>query len=59
MKLRSKRGLVLVCAAALVLALFLVRPGATRLKTRIANSIGMALQRQVDISRVHEIEPVQ
>ena len=53
MKLRSQRGLVLVCAAALVLALFLVRPGATRLKTRIAHSIGMALQRQVDISRVH------
>jgi hypothetical protein len=51
-KLRSKRGLVIVCTA-VVLALFLVRPGATRLKTRIANSIGMALQRQVDISRVH------
>jgi hypothetical protein len=50
--LRSKRGVVLVCAA-LVLALFLVRPGATRLKTRIASSIGMALQRQVEISRVH------
>lgn len=35
------------------LALFLVRPGAARLKTRIASSIGMALQRQVDIQRVH------
>ena len=51
MKFRSKRGVLLVCAA-LILALFLVRPGATRLKARIAGSIGMALQRQVDISRV-------
>lgn len=51
MNLRSKSGIVLVCAA-LVLALFLVRPGAARLKSRIAGSIGMALQRQVDISRV-------
>ena len=52
MRLRSKRGLVIVCAA-LVLGLFLIRPGAARLKTRIASSIGMALQRQVEISRVH------
>jgi AsmA family len=51
-KLRSKRGLIIVCAA-LVLGLFLIRPGATRLKARIANSIVMALQRQVEISRVH------
>jgi len=36
-----------------VLALFVVRPGATRLKTRIANSVGMALQRRVEISNVH------
>jgi hypothetical protein len=51
-KLRSKRGVVIVCAA-IVLGLFLIRPGATRLKARIAGSIGMALQRQVEISRVH------
>jgi len=50
--LRSKRGMILACAA-LLLALFVVRPGAGRLRTRIANSIGMALQRQVEISRVH------
>lgn len=52
MKLRSQRRLILGCIA-LVLALFLTRPGATRLKTRIASSIGMALQRQVEISKVH------
>jgi len=50
--LRSKRGLVLVCAG-LVLGLFLVRPGAARLKQRIAGSIAMALQRQVEIGSVH------
>jgi hypothetical protein len=50
--LRSKRGVVLVCVL-LGLVLFLVRPGATRLKTRIATSIGTALQRQVEIGRVH------
>ncbi len=49
----SRKGRVAVASAVLVLALFVVRPGATRLRTRIANSIGMALQRQVDISRVH------
>ena len=52
MKLRSKRRLILGCTA-LLLALFLIRPGATRLRTRIASSIGMALQRQVEISKVH------
>ena len=52
MTLRSKRGVVLVCVV-LGLVLFLVRPGAARLKTRIATSIGMALQRQVEIGRVH------
>jgi hypothetical protein len=49
--LRSRRGR-LVLGVALVLALFLVRPGATRLKLRIAHAIGMALQRQVEIGRV-------
>lgn len=39
--------------AAIVLALFLFRPGAARLKNRIANSIGGALQRQVEIGSVH------
>jgi AsmA protein len=50
--LRSRRGLWII-AAALLLALFLVRPGASRLKARITNSIGVALQRQVEIGNVH------
>jgi len=36
----------------ILLALFLVRPGATRLKVRIATSIGNVLQRDVEIDRV-------
>ncbi len=52
MNLRSKRGVMLL-GLALFLALFVVRPGAGRLKNRITNSIGSALQRQVEISRVH------
>jgi AsmA family/AsmA-like C-terminal region len=51
-KLRSKRGLI-VAGAAVILALFLIRPGATRLKSRIASSVGMALQRRVEINTVH------
>ena len=51
-KLRSKRGWILA-AGAVVLALFVVRPGASRLKTRIENSVGTALQRRVEISYVH------
>jgi AsmA family len=49
---RFKRRWI-VAAAAVILALFLIRPGATRLKTRIASSIGMAVQRRVEISDVH------
>ena len=33
--------------------MFVVRPGASRLKARIANSIGNALQRRVEIGSVH------
>lgn len=36
----------------LLLALFLVRPGAQRLKTRIVRSISLALGRQVDVGSV-------
>ncbi len=36
-----------------ILALFVIRPGASRLKTRIENSVGSALQRRVEISYVH------
>ena len=50
--LRSKRGAVLLCAAFL-LVLFLFRPGAGRLKNRTANTIGQALQRQVEIGSMH------
>ena len=50
--LGSKRGLRWV-GAAFLLVLFLVRPGATRLRARITNSIGLALQRQVEIGSVH------
>ena len=52
MKHRSKRGWILA-AGAVVLALFVIRPGAGRLKTRIENSVGTALQRRVEISNVH------
>lgn len=48
----TKRGMVILCAVVL-LGMFVVRPGASRLKARIANSIGIALQRQVDIGSVH------
>lgn len=52
MKLRSKRGWILA-AGGVILALFVIRPGASRLKTRIENSVGTALQRRVEISYVH------
>jgi hypothetical protein len=50
--LRSRWGAVLLCAA-LLLVLFLFRPGAGRLKNRTANTIGQALQRQVEIGSMH------
>lgn len=49
--LRARRTW-LITGAGVLLALFLVRPGATRLKVRIASSIGSALQRDVEIDRV-------
>lgn len=49
--LRSRRGAVLL-GAAFLLALFLVRPGAQRLQSRIAASIGQALDRPVEIGSV-------
>ncbi len=48
---RSSRGRVLA-GIVLVLALFLVRPGAQRLRTRIARSISLALGRPVDVGSV-------
>jgi uncharacterized protein involved in outer membrane biogenesis len=49
---RSKLGVVSLIVA-LLLALFLIRPGAGRLRTRIVTAIGLALGRQVDVSSVH------
>jgi hypothetical protein len=49
---RSKPGIVTLIVA-LLLALFLIRPGAGRLRTRIVSAIGLALGRQVDVSSVH------
>ena len=49
--LRTRRGAV-VAGIILVLALFLVRPGAQRLRTRIVRSISLALGRQVDVGSV-------
>ncbi len=49
--LGSTRGKILA-GLALVLALFLVRPGAQRLHARIVRSISLALGRQVDVGSV-------
>src|SRR5436190_4845678 len=49
---RSRAGVVMLIVA-LLLALFLIRPGAGRLRTRIVTAIGLALGRQVDVSSVH------
>jgi AsmA protein len=47
---RSKRGIAAI--AAVVLILFLFRPGVYRLRTRIATSIGSALGRRVALDNV-------
>jgi hypothetical protein len=52
-KLSSSKRRVVTAAAVILLALFLVRPGVSRLKGRIASSIGRAVARPVDISSVH------
>jgi hypothetical protein len=49
--LRSSRGRV-VAGIVVVLVLFLVRPGAQRLRTRIVQSISLALGRRVDVGSV-------
>ena len=48
--LRSKRAVVVLLIV--LLALFLIRPGANRLRTRIVTSISMALGRPVDVAAV-------
>ena len=52
-KLLSSRRRVVTAAAVILLGLFLVRPGAARLKVRIANSISRAVARPVEIGSVH------
>jgi AsmA-like C-terminal region/AsmA family len=51
-KLFSSRKLA-VAAAVLLCSLILLRPGVSRLKTRIANSISRAIARPVEIGSVH------
>jgi len=49
---RSKRGL-LTLGVVVLLALFLIRPGANRLRARIVSSISLALGRPVEVAAVH------
>ncbi len=52
MKFFTKRRMILI-AAAIVVVLFLLRPGASRLKSRIIYSMSAAVGRPVDIGAVH------
>jgi hypothetical protein len=52
-KLFSSKQRVVIAAGVILLGLFLLRPGAGRLKTRIANSISRAVARPVEIGAVH------
>jgi hypothetical protein len=49
----SSRQWVVTAAVVILLALFLVRPGVSRLKVRIGNSISRAVARPVEIGSVH------
>jgi hypothetical protein len=49
--LRSKRGVV-VCAILLLTGMFLVRPGANRLKAQIVSSISLGLGQPVEVGSV-------
>ena len=53
MKPFSSRRRMVVIAVLILLVLFLVRPGASRLKSRIIHSMSAALGRSVDIGSVH------
>ena len=53
MKIFSSRPRVAVAAALVLLLLFLVRPGASRLKSRIITSLSAAVGRPVDLGSVH------
>jgi AsmA family/AsmA-like C-terminal region len=52
-KLPTSKRRIVAAAALIVLALFLLRPGASRLKSRIASSISSGVGRPVDIGSVH------
>jgi hypothetical protein len=52
-KLFSSKRRVVTAAAVILLALFLVRPGVSRLKARITSSISRAVARPADIGSVH------
>ncbi len=52
-KVSSSKRRVVTAAVVILLALFLVRPGVSRLKARIANSISRAVARPVEIGSVH------
>lgn len=52
-KVLSSKRRVVTAAAVILLALFLVRPGGSRLKTRITNSISRAVARPAEIGSVH------
>ena len=52
-KLFSTKRRIVTAAVVILLALFLVRPGVSRLKARIANSISRAVARPVEIGSVH------
>jgi uncharacterized protein involved in outer membrane biogenesis len=49
--LQSKRRAILIFAIVLAV-LFMVRPGANRLKSRVVNSMSVALGRQTEVSAV-------
>lgn len=53
MKIFSSKRRIAVAAALVLLLLFLVRPGASRLKSRIILSLSAAVGRPVDVSSVH------
>jgi hypothetical protein len=52
-KLFLSKHRIVLAAACIVLALFLLRPGASRLKTRISSSISSGVGRPVEIGSVH------
>jgi hypothetical protein len=52
-RLFSSKRRVVAAAVFILLALFLVRPGASRLKNRITNSVSRAVARPADIGSVH------